>query len=105
MPAVAGGEPAACLQLLAEGIRSATRNCFAGLEVDREHVAAQLGQSLMLVTALVPRLGYDRAAAIAHRAHAEGLSLREAAVADGALTGEEFDELVDPARLARGEET
>lgn len=92
------------VSLLAEGIRHATRGCFTGLEVDRDHVAAQLGRSLMLVTALVPRLGYDHAAAIAHRAHAEGMSLREAAVADGALTGEEFDALVDPAQLARGKE-
>jgi fumarate hydratase class II len=54
----------------------------------------------MLVTALTPKLGYDRAAGIAKQAHAEGLTLREAALASGLLTGEEYDVLVDPAKMA-----
>jgi fumarate hydratase class II len=53
----------------------------------------------MLVTALAPRLGYDRAARVAHQAHHEGTTLREAAVALGYLTGEEFDRLVDPGTM------
>lgn len=90
------------LRLLAEGIECFTDHCLAGLEVDRERVASTLDRSLMLVTALVPHLGYDRAAAIAHRAHREGLTLREAVLADGALDGAAFDALVRPDVLARG---
>jgi fumarate hydratase class II len=60
-----------------------------------------LEQSLMLVTALAPAIGYDRAAAIAKRAHAEGTTLREAALADGAVDGETFDRLVDVDAMTR----
>ena len=91
------------LQLLTEGILSFGERCLADLDVHAHQLEHQLGRSLMLVTALVPEIGYDRAAAIAHRAHAEGTTLREAALADGALSAERFDELVRPERLARGE--
>jgi fumarate hydratase class II len=84
------------VRLLAGGVDRFTRHCIVGLEVDRTVLATQLERSLMLATALVPELGYDRAAAIARRAHAEGLTLREAALADGAVDGATFDRLVRP---------
>ena len=87
------------VRLLAAGVDHFTRHCVAGLDVDRATVASHLERSLMLATALVPELGYDRAAAIARRAHAGGLTLREAALADGALDAATFDRLVRPEDL------
>jgi fumarate hydratase class II len=84
------------VRLLADACESFDTYCAQGIEPDREHIAALLERSLMLVTALAPVLGYDRAAAIAKKAHAEGLTLREATLALGALTAEEFDRLVRP---------
>jgi fumarate hydratase class II len=72
-----------------------------GIEVDRAKVAAHLKNSLMLVTALTPKIGYDKAAKIAHTAHVEHTSLREAALKLGYLTGEEFDQLVRPEKMTR----
>jgi fumarate hydratase class II len=69
-----------------------------GAELDRERVADYVGRSLMLVTALSPLVGYDRASAIAHKADAEGTTLREAAIALG-VDADEFDRLVDPAKM------
>jgi len=91
------------VRLLTEGMLSFGERCVAGLEIDRARMASQLDRSLMLVTALIPHVGYDRAAAIAHRAHREGTSLREAAVAEGALSAAQFDAIMQPERLARGE--
>lgn len=90
------------LRLLADGVEGFTERCLAGLEVDRARVATLLDRSLMLVTLLVPQLGYDRAAAIAQRAHHDGLTLREAVIADGAMTGEAFDALVRPQEMTGG---
>jgi len=84
------------IRLLADACASFDRHLARGLEPNPGRIADHLGRSLMLVTALVPRLGYDRAAEIAVKAHREGLTLREAAVALGALTAEEFDALVRP---------
>jgi len=67
-----------------------------GIEANRASIAAHLRNSLMLVTALNPHIGYDNAAKIAKKAHAEGTTLREAAVALQLLSGEEFDRLVRP---------
>src|ERR1700675_1560551 len=72
-----------------------------GIEIDRAKVGANLKNSLMLVTALTPKIGYDKAAKIAHTAHVEHSSLREAALKLGYLTGEEFDQLVKPERMTR----
>lgn len=88
------------IRLLADGMRSFARHCVVGLEPDRERIAAHLGGSLMLATALVPELGYDAVAAIARDAHRRGVSLREAALAAG-VAPETFERLVDPERLAR----
>jgi fumarate hydratase, class II len=72
-----------------------------GIEVDRAKVHAHLNNSLMLVTALTPKIGYDKAAKIAHTAHVDHSSLREAAMKLGHLTGEEFDQLMKPERMTR----
>ncbi len=88
------------VRLLADGCRSFRLRCAEGIEPDRERIRELVARSLMLVTALVPRIGYDRAAEIARKAHLEGTTLRQAALALGALTPEEFDRWVDPARMA-----
>ncbi len=72
-----------------------------GIEVDRAKVNSHVNNSLMLVTALAPKVGYDKAAQIAHTAHVEHTSLREAALKLGYLTGEEFDQLVRPEKMTR----
>jgi fumarate hydratase class II len=86
-------------RLLADSCRTFREFCVEGLEPDRERIAELVRSSLMLVTALTPKLGYDRAAEIAKKAHHEGTTLKEAALALGALTEAEFDEIVDPAKL------
>jgi len=83
-------------RLLADGMESFERHCVRGIEPDRGRIGQLLSNSLMLVTALTPHIGYDKAAAIAKRAHAEGLGLREAALASGFLSGEDFDRWVVP---------
>jgi len=70
-----------------------------GLQADRERIAEHVGRSLMLVTALSPRIGYDRAAEVAKKAHHEGSTLREAALSLGYVDEAEFDELVRPERM------
>ena len=82
--------------LLADSVRSFDRHCVAGIQPVRERIEANLQRSLMLVTALNPHIGYEQAAAIAKKAQADNLSLREAAVALGILSGAEFDRLVRP---------
>ncbi len=86
-------------RLLADACTSFTDNCVAGIRADAARIRRLVEQSLMLVTALNPRIGYDNAAKVAKKAHADGTSLREAALALGLLTGEEFDRLVDPAAM------
>jgi fumarate hydratase class II len=88
-------------RLLADACRSFTAFCVVGLEPDRARIDHYLHDSLMLVTALNPRIGYDKAAKVAQKAHAEGKSLREACVELGYLSGEEFDRLVRPEAMAR----
>jgi len=83
------------LRLLGDAMDSFARHCVAGLRVNAARVQQLLDSSLMLVTALAPHIGYDLAAKIAKHAHAQGLSLREAALALGAVTGEQFDAWVD----------
>ncbi|MDH4181650.1 MAG: class II fumarate hydratase [Betaproteobacteria bacterium] len=86
--------------LLADACRSFDERCARGIEPDRGRIAANLAASLMLVTALNPHVGYEKAAAIAQKAHRDGTSLREAAVALG-VAGADFDRWVDPAAMAR----
>ncbi len=82
------------VRLLADGMQSFNEHCAVGIEPNRERIADLVQRSLMLVTALNPHIGYDKAAQIAKKAHKEGSSLREAAVASGHLTGEQFDQWV-----------
>jgi fumarate hydratase class II len=83
-------------RLLAGAVSSFDERCAAGIEPDLPRIAAHVAASLMLVTALVPALGYDAAARIARDAHARGTTLREAAIASGLLDGARFDEIVRP---------
>lgn len=89
------------MRLLGDAIASFTVHCVEGIEVDTQRARELLGRSLMLVTALAPHVGYDRAARIARHAHETGCSLREAALAIGDLSGEQFDAWVDPARMLK----
>jgi fumarate hydratase class II len=89
------------IRLLGDAARSFDVHCARGIEANHARIQEHLGRSLMLVTALAPRLGYDRAAEIAKKAHREGLSLREACVALGHLTAEEFDRHVRPEGMTR----
>ncbi len=87
------------VRLLSDGISSFTERCLKGLEADEERISYTRDRSLMLVTALAPALGYDTAASVAKKAHQERITLKEAAVSMGVLTGEEFDRLVVPERM------
>jgi len=84
------------VELLADVCNSFVDHCVKGIEVNREQIDHYVKNSLMLVTALSPKIGYDKAAKAAHTAHHEHLSLREAVIKLGYLTGEEFDKLVRP---------
>ena len=87
------------LRLLADAMQSFARHCVAGIEVDEQRVDDLVRRSLMLVTALAPHIGYDRAAKIAKHAHRTGGSLRDAAVEVGGISAEEFERWVDPRRM------
>ncbi|RMX03513.1 class II fumarate hydratase [Corticibacter populi] len=87
------------VRLLADGMLSFNHNCAVGIEPNRARISELVGNSLMLVTALNPHIGYDKAAFIAKKAHKEGTTLREAAVASGHLTGEQFDQWVVPEHM------
>jgi fumarate hydratase, class II len=84
------------IKLLADACNSFTDNCIAGIEPNAERLEKLLHESLMLVTALNPHIGYDNAARIAKKAHAEGTTLKEAGMALGLLTAKQFDEWIDP---------
>ena len=83
-------------RLLADGCRSFEEHCARGIEPDAERIGELLSRSLMLVTSLSPHIGYDRAAEIAKKAHREGTTLREAALALGYVSAEDFDRWVRP---------
>jgi fumarate hydratase class II len=87
------------VRLLADASRSFTDNCVAGIKANEERIAYLLEMSLMLVTALAPRIGYDKAALVAKTAHKNGTTLREEAVKLGFVTEKEFDELVRPEKM------
>ncbi len=86
-------------RLLTDGMASFNQHCAAGIQPNRERIAELVDRSLMLVTALNPHIGYDKAAQIAKKAHKEGLSLKESALALGYLTEEQFAEWVVPASM------
>lgn len=84
------------IYLLADGIDTFNNNCAVGIEPIEENIDRYLNQSLMLVTALNPHIGYENAAAIAKNAHKNGLTLKESAIQSGLLTEEQFDEWIKP---------
>ena len=85
--------------LLSDAMISFNDNCAVGIEPNREEIERKVQNSLMLVTALNPYIGYENAAKIAKTAHAEGTTLKEAALKTGLLTEEQFDEYVDPSKM------
>ncbi len=87
------------VRLLADGMASFEEHCARGIEANRERIAEQMERSLMLVTALAPHIGYDRAAEIAKRAHRDGSTLRQAALTSGYVTEAEFDLWVRAAEM------
>jgi fumarate hydratase class II len=87
------------VRLLADGMQSFNDQCAVGIEANTERIDELLRRSLMLVTALNPHIGYDKSAQIAKKAHKEGSTLREAALALGYVTGEQFDQWVRPERM------
>ena len=84
------------IRLLGDACESFNDHCAVGIEPNRETIDEKLHKSLMLVTALNPLIGYDNAAKVAKHAFKQGTTLREAAIALGLLTGEQFDEAVRP---------
>jgi len=85
-----------CVRLLGDSCESFNLNCVAGIQANRENIAKLLNESLMLVTALNPHIGYDKAAAIAKKAHKEGTTLKQSALDLGYVTEEEFAMWVRP---------
>ena len=91
------------IRLLADAASSFTDHCVAGIRANEPRIRELMENSLMLVTALAPRIGYDKAAQIAKTAHKNGTTLREEAVKLGYVSAEEFDRLVQPRRMTRPE--
>jgi fumarate hydratase class II len=89
------------IRLMADAAASFTEHCVIGIRANEARIRELMENSLMLVTALAPRIGYDRAAAIAKAAHANGTTLREEAIRLGAVSAREFDRLVRPQRMTR----
>lgn len=84
------------IRILADGARSFTKNCVVGIQANEERISKLLNESLMLITALNSRVGYDAAAKVAKNAHKKGITLRESALELQLLDGEEYDRLVRP---------
>jgi fumarate hydratase class II len=87
------------IRLLADAARSFTDNCVVGIEANEPRIKELMERSLMLVTALSPHIGYDKAAAVAKAAHKNGTTLREEAVRLGFVKGDEFDRIVRPEKM------
>ena len=89
------------IRLMSDAARSFTDHCVTGIRANEKRIKEMMERSLMLVTALAPRIGYDNAAAIAKAAHAKGTTLREEAVGGGFVSEDEFDRLVRPEKMVR----
>jgi len=89
------------IRLLADAANSFTDHCVVGIRANKPRIAELMKNSLMLVTALAPHIGYDKAAQIAKAAHANGTTLREEAIRLGYVSGKDFDRLVQPSRMTR----
>ena len=86
-------------KLLSKGVEGFAQHCIAGLQANAPRIDELMKKSLMLVTALNPHIGYDNAAKIAKKAHAEGTTLKEAALALGLVKAEDFDEWIKPEEM------
>ncbi|MBM3610028.1 MAG: class II fumarate hydratase [Alphaproteobacteria bacterium] len=93
------------IQLLTDSVKSFTENCLKDLELDKDKIKSYVERSLMIVTALNRKIGYDKAATIAKKAYKENLSLKESALDLGYLTAEEFDEWVRPEEMIEPKES
>jgi fumarate hydratase class II len=89
------------IQLLADVVRSFTEHCIDGIRADEQRIRELMERSLMLVTALAPKIGYDNAATVAKAALASGTTLKEEAQRLGFVTAAEFDRLVQPDKMTR----
>jgi fumarate hydratase class II len=89
------------VRLLADAAGSFTDRCVVGIKANEEHIKALMERSLMLVTALAPKIGYDNAAKVAKTAHANGTTLKEEALRLGFVSADEFDRLVQPEKMTR----
>jgi fumarate hydratase, class II len=89
------------IQLMTDVSRSFTKNCVEGIRADEKRIRESMERSLMLVTALTPRIGYDKAAKVAKSAHARGTTLKEEAVRLGFVSADEFDRLIKPEKMTR----
>jgi fumarate hydratase class II len=89
------------IQLIADASRSFTDHCIDGVHADEQRIQELMQRSLMLVTALAPKIGYDNAAKVAKTAHNKGTTLKEEAVRLGFVTAQEFDRLVQPEKMTR----
>ena len=89
------------IHLLADATTSFIDNCVVGIKANEQRIRELMERSLMLVTALSPKIGYDKAAQVAKAAHANGTTLRQEAVRLGFVTATEFDRLVRPERMVR----
>jgi fumarate hydratase class II len=92
------------LRLLADAMESFTEHCVVGLVPNEARIREHLRSSLMLVTALAPKIGYYKAAEVATKAHKEGTTLREAALALGATSADEFDSIIRPEEMCEPSE-
>jgi fumarate hydratase class II len=86
--------------ILADACTKLRQYCIEGTELNRDQISTYVDRSLMLVTALSPVIGYDKASAIAHNANDQGTTLREAALASGYISGKDFDRIVNPSAMA-----
>jgi Fumarase len=89
------------IRLLSDALDSFRKRCLEGLDLNRKKIRENLENSLMLVTALNPKIGYEKSSKIAKKAFAEGISLKQAAIKLKYLKSEEFDAIVDPVKMTK----
>jgi fumarate hydratase class II len=87
------------IELLTDAVESFNTRCVSGINPRLENISTNLQRSLMLVTALVPEIGYDQAATLAKKAHKNGTTLREEAILSGVISAEQYDQWVNPERM------
>jgi fumarate hydratase class II len=91
------------IHLMADASKSFANYCIKGLKADKKRIKSFLDNSLMLVTALSPKVGYDNAAKIAKKAHKNGTTLKEESIKSGLITEKEYDKIVNPKKMIRPE--